>query len=422
MLPPPPRVAGLFLVLVLAILLAACGQKAPEGGHGGGPGGGMPPAVVAVEEIQPKTLPVEFEFPAQTAGSREVEVRPRVAGILLKRNYEEGAHVRAGQSLFSIDPVTYEAAVSRAEADVAAAEARQNAARRNAARMKPLFEAKAASQKDYDDAVSADEVAAAELKSARARLTDARLNLSYTKVEAPVSGISSRSLKSEGTLLSGPEVLLTTVSQVDPIYVNFGLSEAEQARMRQEAASGKLTLPKDGRFEVAIRFEDGRMYSRTGKLAFTDVRVNTTTGTSDARAELPNPAGEVRPGQFVRVIQKGAQRPDAITVPQRAVMEGPQGKMVYLLGPDNKAVPKPVSVGEWAAKNEWIVTSGLQPGDKVIVEGLMKVYPGAQVQVGDPAAAAAAQGPAGAGAPPKGGAPSPKAPAKGDAKPAEPKK
>ena len=381
MLPPPPRVAGVILLFALAVmLLVGCG---PKGAPGGGPGG-MPPAVVAVQEVQAKTVPVEYEYPAQTAGSREVEVRARVAGILLKRNYEEGSVVRAGQSLFDLDRATYEAAAARAEADVSAAEARLNAARRNAARMKPLFEAKAASQKDNDDAVSAEEVSAADVKSAHARLTDARLNLAYTHVESPVSGVSSRSLKSEGTLISGPDVLLTTVSQVDPIYVNFGLSESEQSRIRSEVAAGKLTLPKDNRFEVAIRFEDGRTYSRAGRLAFTDVRVNNVTGTSDARAELPNPAGEVRPGQFVRVVLKGAARPNAITVPQRAVMEAPQGKVVYLLGPETKAVPKPVVVGEWAPGNEWVITSGLAPGDKVIVDGLMKVYPGAQVQVGDP--------------------------------------
>jgi membrane fusion protein (multidrug efflux system) len=363
----------------------------------------MPPALVAIQEVQPKTIPVEFEYPAQTAGSREVEVRARVPGILLRRNYEEGAVVRAGQSLFTLDSATYEAAVARAEADLAAADARLNAARRNAARMKPLFEAKAASQKDNDDAVSADEVATADVKSARARLNDARLNLTYTKVESPVSGQSSRALKSEGTLVSGPDVLLTTVTQVDPIYVNFGLSDADQSRLREDVAAGKLTMPKDNRFDVAIRFEDGKLYSRPGKVAFSDVRVNPQTGSSDARAEIPNPAGEVRPGQFVRVILKGAQRLNAIAVPQRAVMEGAQGKQVYLISPDNKAIPQPVQVGEWSG-TDWIITSGLKAGDKVIVDGLAKIFfPGAPVQVGDPNAPP--PGPPGApgkGAPPKG--------------------
>ncbi|MGZ5079108.1 MAG: efflux RND transporter periplasmic adaptor subunit [Usitatibacter sp.] len=383
-----PRVAGVALLILSAALLAACGPKGPPGG---GPGG-FPPAVVALQEVKARTIPVEFEYPANTAGSREVEVRARVSGILLKRNYEEGAVVHTGQSLFTLDSAPYEAAVARAEADLAAADARAGQASRNARRMKPLFEARAASQKDYDDAVSGEEVANADVKAARTRLADARLNLGYTKVESPASGISSRALKSEGTLVPGPEVLLTTVSQVDPIYVNFGMSESEQLRLRQDSAAGKLVLPKDGRFEVAIRFEDGRVYSRPGHLAFADVRVNTQTGTSDARAEIPNPAGEVRPGQFVRVILKGAVRPEAITVPQRAVMEGPTGKMVYVLGAGNKAEPRPVTVGEWTG-NDVFILSGLKPGDPVIVDGLMKVFPGGPVQVGNPNAPPPGKGP-----------------------------
>jgi membrane fusion protein, multidrug efflux system len=384
MKPIARRIVRPLPLIALALALAACGQKQQAGG---GHGGGMPPAPVAVQEAKAKAIPVEFEYPAQTAGSREVEVRARVPGILLKRNYEEGATVRQGQSLFTLDSGSYEAAVGRAEADVAAAEARLSNAARSAKRTRPLYEAKAASQKDYDDAVSAEEIAAADVKAARARLREARLNLEYTKVEAPVSGLASRALKSEGTLVPGPDVLLTTVSQVDPIYVNFGLSEAEQTRLQQDAAAGRIVMPKDGRFQVSIRFEDGRVYGRTGKVAFTDVRVNPQTGTSDARAEIPNPAGEVRPGQFVRVVLKGAQRPSAITVPQRAVMEGPQGKLVYVVGAENKAEPRPIQVGEWSGDNEWIVTSGLKAGEKVIVDGLVKVFPGAPVQIADPNAA-----------------------------------
>jgi membrane fusion protein (multidrug efflux system) len=369
----------------------------------------MPPAVVAIQEVKPRTVPVEFEYPAQIAGSREVEVRARVAGILLKPNFAEGAAVRAGQSLFNLDAAPFEAAAARAEADVSAAEARLSAASRQMKRVKPLVDARAASQKDLDEAVSAEEVAAADVKATRARLAEARLNLGYTKVEAPISGITSRALKSEGSLLPGPEVLLTTVSQVDPIYVNFGISESEQERLRRETAAGRLTLPKDNRFDVTVRFEDGTTFSRAGKLAFSDVRVNTATGTSDARAEIPNPDGRLRPGQFVRVILRGAERPEAIAVPQRAVMESPQGKMVYILSPDNKAMPRPVTVGDWTG-TDWIVTDGLKAGDKVIVDGLAKIFfPGAPVQVGDPNAP-----PAPPGAPGK--------PASGSPKPADPKK
>ena len=202
-------------------------------------------------------------------------------------------------------------------------------------------------------------------------------------MESPISGISSRALKSEGSLVSGPDVLLTTVTQSDPLYVNFGLSETEQSRFRRDAAAGMLVLPKDGRFEVAVRLEDGSTYAKPGRLVFSDERFSSTTGTSDARAELPNPDGALRPGQFVRAILKGAMRPNAITVPQRAVMEGPQGKIVYVLGAQGKAEPRPVGVGDWSGA-DWIITSGLQAGDKVIVDGLMKVFPGAPVQVGDP--------------------------------------
>ena len=363
-----------------ALMLAACGQ------HGGPPQGGFPPALVSVVTVQPKSLPVELEYPGQTAGSREVEVRARVTGLLMKRNYNEGATVKAGQSLFTIDPAPFQSALARAEADVAGAEARYAQASRNARRLKPLFDAKAVSQKEYDDAVSGQEIAAAEVKAAVARRVDANLNLSYTRVESPVTGATSRALKSEGTLISGPDVLLTTVVQVDPMYVNFGLSEAEQAKLKKDAEAGRLTLPKDGKYEIAVRFEDGTTYAKPGRLAFSDVRVSNTTGTIDARAELPNPDGALRPGQFVRVFVKGAVRPDAIAIPQRAVLEGPQGKFVYVLGAENKAEVRPVVVGDWAG-DQWVISSGLKAGDKVLTEGLMKVMPGAPVQVGDPNAA-----------------------------------
>ena len=229
--------------------LAGCGPSdgANKGGHKGGRAAS--PAEVTVMTVAPKAIPVAFEYVGQTAGSREVEVRARVTGILLKRNFDEGGPVEQGQSLFSIDPAPFEAARARAQADVAAAEARLEQAQRNAARFKPLYAEKAVSQKDYDDAVSAEQIGNADVKAARARLAEARLNLGYTKVEAPVSGVAGRALRSEGSLVSGPDVLLTTVVQANPIWVNFGIPDNDQARLTQ----GDPGRPPDGAERRPVR-------------------------------------------------------------------------------------------------------------------------------------------------------------------------
>ncbi|MDF3009763.1 MAG: hemolysin [Burkholderiales bacterium] len=368
-------------LIVLVPALAACSPSGgQEKGAHGGPGGGMPPAEVSAVTVDAKSLPVAFEYVGQTAGSREVEVRARVTGILLKRNFEEGARVKKGQSLFTIDRAPYEAALARGQADVAAAEARAEQAARNAARLKPLYAEKAVSQKDYDDAVSAEAISAADVKAARARLAEVRLNLQYTKVESPVSGIAGRALRSEGSLVSGPEVLLTTVVQADPIWVNFGIPDNEQARLEKEAQAGRLTLPK--KFEVELRLADGSLHPVKGTLDFTDVRISPATGTREARAELPNAGGALSPGQFVRVILHGAVRPNALLVPQRAVLEGPQGKFVYLVNEQNQAESRPVQVGEWSG-DAWIITEGLKGGERIITDGLMKLGPGAPVKIAE---------------------------------------
>jgi len=337
---------------------------------------------VSVFTVEAKALPVSFEYTGQTLGSREVEVRARISGILLKRNFVEGGPVKKGESLYSIDPAPFEAALARAEADVAAAAARHEQAQRNAARLKPLYAERAVSQKDNDDALSAESIGAADLKAARARLLEARLNMSYTRVEAPVSGVIGRSQRSEGTLVSGPDMLLTTVVQVDPIWISFGVPDNELSRIQKEVDAGRLALPKNGAFEIELRRADGSSFSRKGKLNFTDVRVSPSTGTRDSRAEVPNPAGALKPGEFVRVILHGAVRPSATTVPQRAVLEGPQGKFVYVVNDKSAAEPRPVVLGEWAG-NDWIVTDGLKPGDKVIIDGLMKLGPGAPVKIAE---------------------------------------
>ncbi len=382
--------SALFLVPMLAFAVAGCGPSdgADKGGHKGGPPGGMPPSEVTVMTVAPKVIPVAFEYVGQTVGSREVEVRARVTGILLKRNFDEGGPVKQGQSLFSIDPAPFEAAAARAQADVAAAEARLEQARRNAARFKPLYAEKAVSQKDYDDAVSAEQIGNADVKAARARLAEARLNLGYTKVEAPVSGVAGRALRSEGSLVSGPDVLLTTVVQANPIWVNFGIPDNDQARLTKEIQAGRLTVPNGGQFEVALVLADGTPYGQTGKLNFTDVRISAATGTRETRAELPNRDGQLRPGQFVRVVLRGATYPNAVTVPQRAVLEGPQGKFVYVVGEKGVAEARPVQAGEWSGGGDWIIIDGLKEGERVIVDGVMKLGPGAPVKISEPKPAA----------------------------------
>jgi membrane fusion protein (multidrug efflux system) len=375
------RIKQLVLIPV-AVVVAACSPSngSEKGGKGHGPMGGMPPSEVTVTTAAKQALPVSWEYVGQTAGSREVEVRARVTGILLSRNFTEGSRVKKGQSLFTIDPKPFEAALERAVADLAAVEARLEQSRRNAARLKPLYAEKAVSQKEYDDAVSAETIGAADVKAAQARLTEARLNLAYTKVESPLSGITTRALPSEGTLISGPNVLLTSVVQVDPIWVNFGIADNEQARMQRDVRAGTLKLPRN--FEVELRLDDGSVYPHKGKLDFADVRVSTQTGTREARAELPNPDGLLRPGQFVRVVLKGASLPNAVTVPQRSVMEGPQGKFVYVVDEKSTAQARPVEAGPWAG-DRWIITSGLEGGERVIVDGVMKIGPGAPVKIAD---------------------------------------
>jgi membrane fusion protein (multidrug efflux system) len=379
-----------FAALLLPLLVAACsGGTAAEGPP---PGGGMPPAAVAVSPVQAADLPASFEYVGQAAGSREVEVRARVPGILLERKFKEGSTVRRGQSLYTVDPAPLRAALDRADADVASAQARLAMAQRTLSRLEPLYKAKAVSQREYDDAASAEQIARADLKGFQARRAEAGLSLQYTRVEAPISGIAARSLASEGTLVPGPELLLTTIVQVDPIKIRFAIADTDQLRWRAETQAGRLVLPKGGAFEVEVTTADGRTLQRRGTLLFTDTRGSEQTGTHEAEAEIANPDGALQPGQFVRVRLLGATRPAAVQVPTRAVLEGPQGKFVYL-ALDGKAQPRPVKVGEQLG-DRWLVTEGLKSGDPVIVDGVMRIGPGAPVQVAPPPGAASAPAPA----------------------------
>ncbi|MFZ2738291.1 MAG: efflux RND transporter periplasmic adaptor subunit [Burkholderiaceae bacterium] len=374
------------LVLALPIILTACGPSV--GNTPTGLGGAMPPPEVSVITLQAKTQPLAIEYVGQTAGSRETEVRARVAGILQQRLFVEGAAVQAGTPLFQIDPATFQNQLASAEANLAVAEARVKQARRDQARAAPLAAEKAISQKEADDSQSALESAEALRKLSQAQVNEARLNLIYTKVVAPIAGVTSVAAKSDGNLISASDSLLTTIVQTHPMYVNFSLSEADVLRLTQQLGAGQLNLPGNGKraangslgFNVSVKLADGSSYPRTGKLNFTSEKANPQTGSFEARAELPNPDGVLRPGQFVRVVLGGASRPNSLSVPQRAVIDSPFGKIVFVVNKENKLEPRPVELDGWS-QGEWIVTKGVQAGERVLVEGFIKAHdPGMTVK------------------------------------------
>jgi membrane fusion protein, multidrug efflux system len=379
-----PGVALSAAVLLAAGLLTACSESAPAGGDAMG---AMPAATVNVLSVQPQSVPLLIETPALLAGSREVEIRARVSGILEKRNFNEGANVSAQQSLFSLDAAPFLAAVNRSRAELAAAEARQAQAARTLARLEKLRKDGAVSQQSFDEALSAVDVAKADVKTAEAILQQAQLQLNYTEVRSPIAGVVSQELVSEGTLVSGPEMLLTHVTQLDPMYVRFSVAERDQLRLRAEAQSGKVDLPEQ--WQVKVLLANGDVYNQTGLVDFTDVRINVDTGTSEMKAEIANPDTLLRPGQFVRIQLKGAVRHNAIVVPQKAVLDGGTGKFVYLFAPGEQggtvALMAPVEVGEWVTlngENGWVIKSGLNAGDTVIVEGMARIFfPGMPVQL-----------------------------------------
>ena len=392
---PIVRLLPAAAAVAAVVVVAACGKAGSQGGFQG-----FPPAAVTIERATAETIPVSFEYVGQTVGSKDAEVRARVTGIVEKRLYEEGAAVKAGQALFVIDPKPYQAQVEAAEADLARAKAQKAQADRENARLQPLAQKKAIGQKEADDAASAAELAAAGVKAAQAKLDEMKLDLGYTRVVAPISGLTSRALQSEGSLATANQTLLTTISQTDPIWVVFNVSENEELRLQRAVAAHQLELPKDNGYEVTIVLSDGSSFPRKGRINFADTRVNPSTGTYEMRATLPNGDGALKPGQFVRVVLKGARRIDAIAVPQVAVQDGPQGKFVYVAGKDKDgkdvALPKPVKVGDWvdaSGAHRWIIESGLAPGDPVIVDGMARIMGGGPIAIGAPPAGAQAGGP-----------------------------
>lgn len=367
-----------------------------------------PPAEVTTIKVAPRTLPAAFEYVGQTTGSKEVEVRARVTGILEKKLFQEGAPVKAGQTLFVIDPKPLAAQTAALEAEVVRAQAQQAQAARELARLKPLAEKRAVGQKEADDAQSNVELANAAVRAAEARLADIKLNLGYTQVKAPISGLSSRAPKSEGSLVNANETLLTTISQVDPMWIPFAIAENQQLQLNKAVGEGRLTLPKDNAFDVQVRLADGSVLDRKGRINFSDTRINPSTGTFEMRAEVANRDALLKPGQFVRVKLLGAVRNNALAVPQVAVMDGTQGKYVYVVDKDKDgkeiAAVRPITLGDWVTfenQNLWIVEGGLKPGDQVIVDGVAKLRPGAQIKVAASGAPAAPGAPGAPAAPAK---------------------
>lgn len=325
------------------------------------PAGPQGPLPVSVIQAMPTNVPNVLEVTAQAEGAKETEVRSRVNGILLKRLYEEGSPVQAGQPLFQIDPEPFKITLEEAQA-----RAKQTA--REAARLKLLFSKQAVSRKEFDDATSLNEIAQATLKTAQ-------LNLKWTTVTAPVDGISGRSLRSEGNLISstGDAGLLTSIYQINPIWVRFGLSSSDTAQL----PSGRLDPKKNTSVELLL--PNGQVYSEKGQLNFQSTFIDPKLGTQQMRAEFPNPNSAILPGQFLRIRVTTGMQENVFLVPQAAVIQSERGFMVWTVGPEGKVMPTPIKVGKWSGKN-WIVLSGLKQGDQVVTDQLIKIRPGAQVK------------------------------------------
>lgn len=389
-------VQNLLLAAALGALLAACGPADKAGGPGGAPpGGGMPAMPVSVKPVAQQAVPILIDATGQAEGSREVEVRARVSGLIESQRYAEGERVKAGATLFTLERAPFEIALAQARAALAQQQAQVDQARREAQRLKPLAEMQAISQREADDAASAARTAEAGLAAAQARVREAELNLSYTTVTAPIAGIAGRAEKSVGSLVSPSDGLLTHISQSDPIWVRFAFSDSELEQLRHsQRGAGAAT-------SVRLLGADGKPLGVAGKLNFTGSTVDARLGTVQLRAAFPNPDLQVLPGQFVKAqVQAGQER--GWLVPQSAVNSGDQGKSVWTVQ-DGKATPTPVEVGGWIG-TDWVVTRGLQDGQQVIVDNLIKLRPGAPVKphpappAGAPGSAAPASAPAPASA------------------------
>jgi membrane fusion protein, multidrug efflux system len=377
----------------VAALAAGCGGKQA----GPAPGGAQQAPEVAVYTVTPQALAMSTELPGRTAAFQVAEVRPQVGGLIQKRLFTEGADVKAGVQLYQIDAATYQAAFNSARANLAKARANLAAAGPKVARYKELVAIEGVSRQDYDDAVAAHEQAKAEVEAAQAALDSARINLEYTKVESPISGRIGRSNVTPGALVTaGQATALATVQQLDPIYVDVTQSSEELLRLKREMDGGSVRKA-NGQAAVTLLLADGSKYALPGKLQFSDVSVDPGTGNVTLRALFPNPKHDLLPGMFVRAVLETGVSEQAIAVPQMGVSRNPKGEATAMvLNRDGKVEQRVLQVGGTAG-DKWLVKSGLEAGDRVIVEGLQKVKPGAPAVVakatGGAAAATAAAAP-----------------------------
>jgi len=363
----------LALSTLAASLLVGCGSKSPAGAAD------APPVEVGVITVSAASATVESDLPGRTSAYRKAEVRPQVSGIIQKRLFTEGAEVKAGAQLYQIDPATYEAAYSSAQAQLASAEANFLAAKARNARVQNLSSSKVISQQDADDSVAAFAQAQAGLEIAKAAVETARINLKYTKVVAPIGGVIGKSSVTEGALVSaGQTQVLTTIQQLDPIYVDVSQSADELLKLRRQIMSGKVAAP--GEAKVSLTLNDGSRYEQEGRLQFAEVGVSESTGTVVLRALFPNPNKLLLPGMFVRTQLQEGVHANAILVPQQGITRDRSGGATTLVvTKDNKVELRSIKTSR-AVGDKWLVEEGLAVGEQVIVEGLQKVKPGATVK------------------------------------------
>lgn len=360
----------LLPMILIGLFLVSC--KQPESAV-------QPIPEVSVILTEPRDIPVYQEFVGKTMSSRRIEIRSRVEGFLEKRLYEEGEMVQEGQVMFQMDRKPFEAQLNAAKAELAQQQARLTNADANLARVKPLAEQNAVAQKELDDAISMFRSSAAAVEAAKSKVIQAELDLGYTDIYSPVTGVSSYARKQEGSYLGiGQDALLTYVAQIKPMWVEFSISENQVFGYRANQRSGLVRAPENMEYEVRLELADNSMYPHHGKITFADASLSEETGTFLVRAEIPNPEESLRPGQFVRAQLHGGVRPQAILVPQRAVQQGAQGSFVWVVE-EGKTKFQPIKTGPWRG-DDWFVEAGLDGGEQVIVDGALTVRPGVEVK------------------------------------------